>query len=264
MNKQHVPLYLTILSLVFAVGFFCYMYWRLSPLYAPLPIEAPLVVEGVGSVRNVSDHHDGVFTRTDVDYPRFDGELAILNAPIERLLKDAIKEHDKTSAENWAARVKFADPKGSLPEVPAAKDRFPYHATWSLTQFDATRVSVLIQYDEFSGGAHGSEGMATFNYDLHAHKVITIHDMLSNDPVKLQKLSKNAIEALIEERKQTQHETVLTADELRWIGEGAGPKSENFQNFTIHGNRITFYFGQYQVGPYVIGMPRIELPFPLE
>lgn len=96
------------------------------------------------------------------------------------------------------------------------------------------------------------------------HKLVTIADLFPGDVEYLTKLSRAAVQALIEERKNMTGETTLSDSELQSINEGAGPKVENFTVFTTHGNRLTLYFAQYQVGPYVIGMPRIEIPLPLQ
>jgi hypothetical protein len=123
---------------------------------------------------------------------------------------------------------------------------------------------VLVQYDEFSGGAHGSEDSVSFNYDMKAHRMMTIADLFPGNPGYLDKLSQTAVEALIADRKNATGESTVSDFELKWIGEGAGPKAENFDVFTTHENRLTIYFGQYQVGPYAIGMPRIDIPLPLQ
>jgi hypothetical protein len=265
MNKQHIPIYLSLAFVIIVGVFFVFEFIVVAP-----QAEAPTVTSPTGMlpvapfVYNVSDHHVDTYTRTDVDYPHFSGELEVLNKPIEELIAGGIREHDKASAENWKARVETADPKGSIPEVPATAELFPYHATWSLTQFDTDRVSVLVEYDEFSGGAHGSAGVATFNYDMKQHRVITIGDVVPSQPAGLNKLSADVVKSLIDERKSGTQQAALSPDELKWINEGAGPKLENFANFTIHGNIITFYFSDYQVGPHAIGMPKIQLPFPLQ
>ncbi|HXK38188.1 MAG TPA: RsiV family protein [Candidatus Paceibacterota bacterium] len=265
MNKQHIPIYLSLLFIVFVGTFFIFEFFAVTPKAEAPTITTPLsIATTTPLVFNVSDHHVGTYTRTEVDYPQFMGELEVLNAPIATLITEGIKEHDKASMENWKARAETADPRGSISDTPSQAELFPYHATWSLMQFDAERVSVLVEYDEFSGGAHGSGGVHTFNYDLKQHRVVAIDDIVGGDISTLEKLSADAIALLIEERKRTLDESVLSPVEIQWINDGAGAKYENFENFTIHGNRITFYFSDYQVGPHAIGMPTITLPFPLQ
>lgn len=267
MNKQHVPIYIA-LGFVIIVGLLItYELFEFSvvPRTETGVNDTPRVtIPSVPQISNVSDHRIGQFTRIDADYPRFTGELAVMNKPIEDLIKGGIEEHEKIAAENWKARVDTAEPRGSVAEFPSANEKFPYYASWSLLRYDESNVSILVNYGSFSGGAHGQEAVATYNYDLVAHKLVTLGDLLAGDLGRLEKLSKNVIAALAEERKSATGEKVLSEDELRWISEGAGPKIENFKDFTIEGNKITFYFADYQVGPHAVGRPKIAVPFPLE
>ena len=50
-----------------------------------------------------------------------------------------------------------------------------------------------------------------------------------------------------------------TSTLVSMIEDGTQPKEENFSVFTFTPTTVTLYFGQYQVGPYVLGMPEVEL-----
>jgi hypothetical protein len=43
------------------------------------------------------------------------------------------------------------------------------------------------------------------------------------------------------------------------IDSGTEPIEDNFKTFTFTGDSIKIYFAQYQVGPYVMGMPEVEI-----
>ena len=45
-----------------------------------------------------------------------------------------------------------------------------------------------------------------------------------------------------------------------WVKEGAAPKAENFEVFTLNRKGVTIHFQQYQVLPYVAGMPDVLIP----
>jgi hypothetical protein len=264
-KQQHLPIHLTLIFVIFVGAYMTYEFGaRTQSMTTPTALQAESSLRAQPAVTNISRHVHTLYAQSAVDYPQFSGELAALNGPIEKLIMEGIRAHDKASEENWKARLQYADPKGSIPEVPAANDRFPYHASWSLTQFDSDRVSGLIDYDDFSGGAHGSAAIAVFNYDMKTHRPMMLADLFPNDKDYLQKVSKAAISALVDDRKNATGQATISDYELKWINEGAAPKVENFQNFTTHGNRLTLYFGQYQVGPYAIGMPQIELWLPLQ
>jgi hypothetical protein len=42
------------------------------------------------------------------------------------------------------------------------------------------------------------------------------------------------------------------------IDSGTEPVEDNFKTFTFTKDGIKIYFAQYQVGPYVMGMPEVE------
>jgi len=47
---------------------------------------------------------------------------------------------------------------------------------------------------------------------------------------------------------------------MEMINSGTEPKEENFSVFTFTRDRkVKIYFAQYQVGPYAIGMPEVEV-----
>jgi hypothetical protein len=43
--------------------------------------------------------------------------------------------------------------------------------------------------------------------------------------------------------------------------EGLEPRIENYQNWYVIDNAITFIFSPYQVGPYAVGMPEVTIPY---
>ncbi len=263
MHKQYLPVYISLILVTFVGLYLPFAYGRAMRTSAVSPIAHALNVGGrIPSVSNVAIHRTSPYTVTTIDYPYFTGELSVINAPIENMMGELIAQHEKNSKENWNARIATESKKGEFAQFPSDSEKFPLHATWSITQFDGDRMSLLIRYDEFSGGAHGSEHVVTYNYDMKQHRLLTLSDLYGGDPEYLNKVSSSAIDELIADRKRMTMQQDISDYELKWIHEGAAPKLENFRSFTTYEHQITFYFDQYQVGPYAIGMPVVTLYLP--
>jgi hypothetical protein len=127
-----------------------------------------------------------------------------------------------------------------------------------------TRTYVFEHY-QFTGGAHGNTTLATFTFGKNGK--IAIEDILDFD-------NGNDI-LLTKELARTLSKTLATSTTLDAIYDGLGlsylnadgsfsPEKcqcdgfffpSNFQNMIVTDTGLTFVMGQYQVAPYVVGMP---------
>lgn len=103
----------------------------------------------------------------------------------------------------------------------------------------------------YTGGAHGSQQVATKNFDLKTGREIQLKYLFKNDTY-IEYISDKAIEKLDSDN----------ISEIHWIQDGAGPKYSNFENFTYgkNGDSFIFHFNPYQVAPYSEGIVTFELP----
>ncbi len=103
----------------------------------------------------------------------------------------------------------------------------------------------------YTGGAHGSQQVATKNFDLKTGREIQLKYLFKNDSY-IEYISNKTIEKLDADN----------ISEIHWIQEGAGPKYDNFENFTYskNGDNLVFHFNPYQVAPYSAGIVTFELP----
>lgn len=110
-------------------------------------------------------------------------------------------------------------------------------------------VSYIISTYEFTGGAHGGMGVKTYTYDQKG-KLINIEDVLGKDYMKtVAPLSKEFF-----------YNTLGSSSEKSMVDDGTSEKKENFSSWYLTDKLIVFIFGQYQVGPYVLGIQE----FPIE
>jgi hypothetical protein len=109
-------------------------------------------------------------------------------------------------------------------------------------------VTYIIEAYTFTGGAHGNTTVATFTYDK-TGKPVTLDDIFSAPYL-------NKIAAM----SRTYFYNTLGDEAIpEMIDSGTSATSTNFSDWYLTDQNITFIFGQYQVGPYVVGMPEFSI-----
>lgn len=124
-------------------------------------------------------------------------------------------------------------------------------------------VSYVYSMYEFTCGAHGNTALTTFTFDL-TGKAIVLDDVIDSD--NFWNVSKKFGEEVIIPKLKTQLADMYRVDMVRGglFGEDRIPIPKDgflvtspYMNFTVSDDGITFIFGQYQVAPYVAGMPEV-------
>jgi len=186
-----------------------------------------------------------------INYPQIAG-LTDFNQKAKAIVDKEISDFKTNSLANDAA-VKQVDPV-TYAKYPSEYD---LNIGYDKGEIDNNIVSVVFNFYNFEGGAHGASYFVALNYDVKNKKEILIADLFPNQPDYLQKISDFCITDL------TKQATVrIGSTDGTWIKDGAGPVADNFQFFLINpNNTITFYFPQYQVafgaaGDFKVTMPR--------
>lgn len=125
-------------------------------------------------------------------------------------------------------------------------------------------VSLLIETHSYSiGAAHGNMHFESHNFILDAGRVIpfTVAEILDRDNDALTLISSLTIEKLKAELWNKTGEECDDSIDIEWFTNGAGPEWDNFKNFTLNRDGITFYFPPYQVHAYVYGDWSVHLSF---
>lgn len=113
-------------------------------------------------------------------------------------------------------------------------------------------ATVLIDANEYLGGAHGNSSMHYISYDRVQHKILTLDDVLFQG-------------------KQQQFHAVAYAKFVQWFNETM-PDSDlkdyqntwNFElsdNFYFSPDGLILQYQHYEIGPYAVGMPRLMIPY---
>jgi hypothetical protein len=155
-----------------------------------------------------------------------------------------------------------------FPDSPKVK----YEMNIDYKESDSKRFGIhnyVFQNYEFTGGAHGNTGLATFSFDKNGRVDINnILDLNNGNDEAITKLLEQKLTETLGENSSTQ----MIRDGLGLNYFDANGKldkgkcncdgflfSSNLQNFRVEDDGIVFIMGQYQVAPYVAGMPEAKL-----
>lgn len=236
-------------------------YWRVQRDAAVLPVSnletEDLVLGNSYETKAISESTD--YVTVNVKYPYFPQASKEFNDQVETVLKKAIEEQKQSSEDNWKARYDTRAPGDDIKAKPETdEDKWPFMADFTVAQSNANYISFVEEYSGFSGGAHGYANKVSFAYDVKNNKIMTLKDLFPNDPNYLKTVS-DASRADLKKQYVVMNDGEDTSSLVSMIEDGTEPKEENFSVFTFTPTTITLYFGQYQVGPYVLGMPEVEI-----
>jgi len=129
----------------------------------------------------------------------------------------------------------------------------------------------------YEGGAHGSCGIATYNFDVKTGCDISLRELFNLEDASISDARlfidhaserknkwKEVLTAIsdycIEDLKKQWNNDSASYDE-EWVKSGAGPAEENFNSFNLTDDGLLVHFGQYQVNCYADGMRDVKIPY---
>ena len=261
MTKKHSIFNLVAFVAILAILLVVLGYWRVQREATTPPVPSietdDLIVGGSYETKIISEGSD--YVTINAKYPYFPQASAEFNMQVETVVKKVIAEHKESAEDNWKARYETRVPGDEITEKPASdEDKWPLVADFTVSQSNANYISYVLEYSGYSGGAHGYASKVSFAYDVKNSKILTLKDLFSNNPDYLKTVSE-ASRADLKKQYVVMNDGEDTSSLISMIEDGTQPKEENFSVFTFTSTTITLYFGQYQVGPYVLGMPEVQL-----
>lgn len=214
---------------------------------------------------------DDPYVKFEIKYPHFLYISKDFNDGIKKFVQREAEAHRVASRENWLARYETQTEGDNIGAVPANDDeKFYFFADFEIIQSNSEYISLTLNYGGFSGGAHGYENKASLAYDVANKRYMELKDLFTDDnsnylmPLSVKarnSLKSQLIETLKESDSNTDQESLknYTDNIVSMIELGTEPKEENFVTYTFTPDKIKIYFAQYQVGPYAIGMPEVEI-----
>ncbi|MDL2241561.1 DUF3298 and DUF4163 domain-containing protein [Bacteroidales bacterium OttesenSCG-928-L03] len=113
-------------------------------------------------------------------------------------------------------------------------------------------ISQVINTYEYTGGAHGLSSTSGVNIDLNTGDLITYDDVFD-------KSAEAALSDLLLNKLYETYgvNTRAELDELGFYFDELTPS----RNFVLDDRGVTFIYGQYEIGPYVLGIIELSLPY---
>lgn len=118
-------------------------------------------------------------------------------------------------------------------------------------------VSYVFYISTYTGGAHPNNIIWSIAYDIENGKIITIEDLIKENPNILKILSKESRTLLKQDKRFQDMDSVI--EEM--MIEGTREESANFKTFAFSEEGLILFFEQYQVAPYSYGSFEVIIPY---
>lgn len=217
---------------------------------------------------------DRVVIKDSNDFYNIEASYALDSWDKENKMKNFVENILKIKQEEWKIGGEIHTEEIKLNET--FPDRFPmkYELFIDYERKEARGggvVSYFYKVYEFTGGAHGNTFIQTFSFNQ--NKILFIEDILdleNGKDISLTRMLESKLASFLGEFNDT--EMIRSGLGLAYLKEDGTFDfekcncdgflfSSNFQNFLIEDNGLKFIFGQYQVAPYVAGMPEVVFSF---
>lgn len=113
-------------------------------------------------------------------------------------------------------------------------------------------ATVVLNSSSYLGGAHGASAQDYYNFNLITKQQVQLKDILL--PNKLNQLNKLAYAAFKTWVIDSQLTSNLAEYEQIW-------KFKLSDNFYLGQQGLILQYGEYELGPYVVGLPRLVIPY---
>lgn len=127
---------------------------------------------------------------------------------------------------------------------------FPYEikSFYIVTKYNDNIISLYNDYYEYLGGAHGSTTRTGYTIDRINEKIINLKDLFLEGFDYKEIINKD----IREEIRKDPDKYFYSPENFKGILDNQG--------FYISGNNIVVFFNQYQIAPYVAGIPEFKIP----
>ncbi|MDR1610848.1 MAG: DUF3298 and DUF4163 domain-containing protein [Candidatus Symbiothrix sp.] len=146
---------------------------------------------------------------------------------------------------------KFSDEDYDLED----ESGFQYHLDLKneITYNGNNLISFLVENEIFEGGAHGAHSICGYVIDLNTGEYITEDSFAGTD------YKKNLSEIIV--KKIAEANKVSDPKQLEDMGYNNIDDIVPNGNFTIDAEGITYYFNEYEIASYFIGITKVFIPY---
>ena len=117
---------------------------------------------------------------------------------------------------------------------------------------DGPLATVVLNTSSYMGGAHGSSAQTYFNFDLKHQKQVELEQIVAaGKKSELEKLAYDAFKKWVMDNQLADN---IADYEQVW-------KFKLSDNYYLAQQGLILQYSEYEIGPYVVGLPRLELPY---
>jgi hypothetical protein len=117
---------------------------------------------------------------------------------------------------------------------------------------DVPLATVVLNSSSYLGGAHGSSSQRYYNFDLEKKKQVELNDILApNQKAALEKKAHEVFKTWVIDSKLANS---VDEYEQAW-------RFTLSDNFYLSSQGLILQYGEYEIGPYVVGLPRLTIPY---
>lgn len=162
----------------------------------------------------------------------------------------------KTAAQQLAEQVQpylahFLDVDKELKDL-GASHKISLSISPRILNSEPPLATVVINSSSYLGGAHGASAQQYYNFDLTQQKQVRLKDILQpNQQAQLDKLAYAAFKNWVIESKLASN---MAEYEQVW-------KFKLSDNFYLGKQGLILQYGEYEIGPYAVGLPRLMIPY---
>lgn len=121
-----------------------------------------------------------------------------------------------------------------------------------ILQTEGSLATIVLNSSSYMGGAHGSTAQRYFNFDLVQQKQVQLKDLLlPKQQAVLKKLTHDAFKTWILDTKLANNPEEY---EQAW-------PFQMTENFLFGEQGLILQYGEYEIGPYAVGLPRLVIPY---
>ncbi|MDR0749997.1 MAG: DUF3298 and DUF4163 domain-containing protein [Tannerellaceae bacterium] len=146
----------------------------------------------------------------------------------------------------------FTEEKEKSEDAPVASWFSYYETSYNEITFNkANLLCYSIVFENYTGGAHGAHTHTNVVLNLQTGKIVTEEDIFIEgfqDALALMLVDKIAKQNEVEDARQLESIGFFSADEIFPNG-----------NFLVDEEGITYYFNEYEIAAYVVGVTRVKL-----
>lgn len=215
-----------------------------------------------------TERKNGFLLNIDLSYPQFKkaktSQEIQFNQYVKRQVDEQIADFNNFLVNEKLKEIK--DKRGL---------EFEINLDYEFQYVSENYLSVLMNWNGYSGYLNMDYFPSTINYDLRKGKAVELENVFETNSKYVEKLSQLAIEKLkrtclscpCKDGTSAGEPLPEGVDNAESVGgmfdlnEAVSPKEENFSNWSIIAEGLKITFNEYQVGPGCIGIIDIIIPF---